>query len=258
MTKDALPFLTALLASQLIAQTANPHPAASPHSVLDAQSGPVLGKPVSGTELRHFTQTLSDGTHVENSDKSRFYRDADGRTRVENSGIAMILDPVAHVTYNIDLVKKTYRRTANNEKAQMLTIAVSGNQTSGSAGSSYTHSTTHSTSSEQSSQPMHTHGQISTSMEELAPQMLNGVNVKGSRVTHVIPAGSFGNDRDVKVVTERWFSHDLKLLIKSSTNDPRTGVTTYEFSDIGQGPSDPSLFQVPAGFLELVDAKKTR
>ncbi len=265
MRKYTLSLLTVLFACHLVAQDANPHamlqvqhPVGGPHPAIEAQSGPVLGKPVAGTEVRRSTQTLSDGTHVDNSDKSRFYRDADGRTRVENTGMAMILDPVAHVTYNIDLVKKTYRRSAHSDRAQTLTISVAGTPSTSMAGSSPARTTSSSHSSEQSSSTEHTDGKMSASKEELAPQMLNGVNVKGSRVTHIIPAGSFGNDRDVRVVTERWFSDDLKLLIKSSTNDPRTGVTTYEFADIVQGPPDPALFQVPAGFLESAESKKTR
>jgi hypothetical protein len=86
--------------------------------------------------------------------------------------------------------------------------------------------------------------------EDLPPQFLNGVYVKGARVTATIPSGAIGNDRDLKVVNERWYSDDLKLLLKSSNSDPRFGVTTYELTDILQAPPDPSLFQIPPGYTE--------
>src|SRR6266436_309289 len=50
----------------------------------DAQSGPVTGKPFSGTESRRSVQTLADGTHVEDSSTSLYYRDSQGRMRSES------------------------------------------------------------------------------------------------------------------------------------------------------------------------------
>jgi len=82
-----------------------------------------------------------------------------------------------------------------------------------------------------------------TEVEDLPPQMINGVLAAGWRRTVIIPAGSFGNDRDVKVVNERWYSEDLKVLPKSRVSDPRTGVSTYQLTNIVQGPPDPALFQ---------------
>jgi hypothetical protein len=84
--------------------------------------------------------------------------------------------------------------------------------------------------------------------EELPAQMLNGVYAHGSRIMTIIPAGAFGNDRPVKVVNERWYSDDLKVLLKSTNNDPRFGISTYELTNIVEGPPDPTLFQVPAYF----------
>jgi hypothetical protein len=48
------------------------------------QSGPVPNKPLSGVETRRMTQVLGDGTHVDRSDTSNFYRDAAGRMRSES------------------------------------------------------------------------------------------------------------------------------------------------------------------------------
>jgi hypothetical protein len=84
--------------------------------------------------------------------------------------------------------------------------------------------------------------------ETLPVQFLNGLLVKGSRVTITIPAGTFGNNRDLKVVNERWYSDDLQALLKSTNSDPRFGITTYELSDLKQAPPDPSLFEVSADF----------
>src|SRR6266852_2890768 len=76
------------------------------------------------------------------------------------------------------------------------------------------------------------HTSVPPVMEDLQPQVVNGIRAKGSRVTMTIPKGAFGNDRDVKVVNERWYSDDLQILLKSSNSDPRFGVTTYELTNI--------------------------
>jgi hypothetical protein len=51
-------------------------------------------------------------------------------------------------------------------------------------------------------------------------------------------------------VTERWYSDDLQMLIKSTNTDPRFGDTTYQLTGISQGEQSPSLFQVPADYTE--------
>ena len=68
-----------------------------------------------------------------------------------------------------------------------------------------------------------------------------------------IPAGTFGNDRDVKVINERWYSDDLQVLVKSSNSDPRFGLTTYELTNIMRTVPDPALFQPPADYTGVPD-----
>ena len=84
--------------------------------------------------------------------------------------------------------------------------------------------------------------------EDLGREVINGIQCNGARMTITIPKGAFGNDRDVKVVNERWYSDDLQVLVKSSNSDPRFGVTTYELANILQAPPDPGLLRVPSDY----------
>ncbi len=80
-----------------------PDPHANIHSTaIDGQSGPVLGKPLSASEVRHTEQILSDGSHTNNSETEHFYRDSMGRMRTETSTGAVIFDPVAGFTYDLN------------------------------------------------------------------------------------------------------------------------------------------------------------
>src|SRR5215472_16070854 len=210
-------------------------------SYIEGQSGPVTGRAFSATEMRHTVQTLADGTRVERSDTSTFERDDYGRMRNANDQTIVIFDPVAGFTYVIDPHAKTYQKHPVPANLQSFSVAVAGNRTSiaSSSGDSRGHRSVRAQAMES---------------VELPPQDINGISAKGSRITLTIAAGSFGNDRDLKVVNERWYSDDLQVLLKSSNSDPRFGVTTYELTSIVQAAPDPALFLVPADY-RLMEAR---
>jgi hypothetical protein len=85
-------------------------------------------------------------------------------------------------------------------------------------------------------------------VEDLGTMTINGALARGTRTTTVVPAGAIGNDREFHSVSERWFSSDLNLLVKSVNTDPRFGTTTYELTNLTLRPPDPSLFRVPADY----------
>jgi hypothetical protein len=197
----------------------------------DGQSGPIAGRPFTGTEIRHTTQILADGTHVDHTDTSMFYRDAQGRMRNESAKRAQIYDPVAGYSYTLELGGKTYEKTARHNAESSYSMAVVGGLIVAGGGDA--------------------RPKADPRKEDMPAQMVNGVLCRGSRITSIIPAGTFGNDRDVKIVNERWYSDDLKALVKSTNSDPRFGVSTYELTNIVQGHPDPSLFLVPLDFSNV-------
>ncbi len=85
-------------------------------------------------------------------------------------------------------------------------------------------------------------------VETLAPQMVEGVWAEGTRITRTIPAGSIGNEKELKVVSETWYSKDLQTVVMSKHSDPRTGESTFRMTNIQRAEPDASLFQVPAGY----------
>lgn len=202
-------------------------------TAMDGQSGPVIGKPLLANEVRRTEQTLSDGSHITHTETEHFYRDGLGRMRTETATGAVIFDPVAGFTYDLTTSRKNFTKSRVGPNS-VVTIAAAAH---------------YSSSSSHSGRATPKRGTDAIT-EDLSPQFLSGVYVKGARVTTTIPAGTFGNDRDLKVINERWYSEDLKLLLKSSNSDPRFGVTTYELTDISQAPPDPALFQVPSGYTE--------
>lgn len=83
-------------------------------------------------------------------------------------------------------------------------------------------------------------------VEILQTKVLNGIYVEGQRVTRIIPAGTAGNGQSIAVTSEKWTSPELKLTIYSVQDDPRTGKTVLELTNIERSKPDPSLFKPPA------------
>ncbi len=84
--------------------------------------------------------------------------------------------------------------------------------------------------------------------EDLGEQVLEGLLVKGTRMTDTIPAGTIGNERAIDIVTERWYSEDIDAMVLQRFSDPRFGETTYRLVNVVLGEPSPDLFQVPQGY----------
>ena len=66
-----------------------------------------------------------------------------------------------------------------------------------------------------------------------------------------IAAGTIGNERPIVVTSDQWTSPELKTLVLSESNDPRTGTSTYKLVNVKRGDPPASLFQVPADYTVI-------
>jgi len=96
-----------------------------------------------------------------------------------------------------------------------------------------------------------------TNTEQLAKQMVEGVECEGTRAVTTMPAGAIGNERPIDTVNESWFSQELKLMIMSKRSDPRFGETTYRLTNISRSEPDASLFQIPSEYTVVDSILKT-
>src|SRR5262249_1300955 len=84
--------------------------------------------------------------------------------------------------------------------------------------------------------------------EQLGKQMIEGVEAEGTRSTVTIAAGEIGNDRPIEIVSERWYSPELQLVVMTRHSDPRLGETTYRLTNISRTEQAKSLFEVPVDY----------
>jgi hypothetical protein len=84
--------------------------------------------------------------------------------------------------------------------------------------------------------------------ESLGTQNVNGINAEGTRYTHTIAAGEIGNDKPISIVSERWYSPDLQIVLMSKRSDPRFGDATYTLTNIERQEPAATLFVVPSDY----------
>jgi len=213
----------------------------------------VTGAPFSASVSTQTTQTLADGNTIEHSTTGTFARDSQGRTRREMTLPAIgpfaasgetpphmveINDAVAGVHYILDPSRKVAHKMERRGRGKHANITTSGpvqipdDQTAGVA---------------IAVQPgPNDKNEVTTT--SLGTQTINGVEAQGTRYTRTIPAGQIGNSKPITIVTERWYSPDLQMVVMSKRTDPMNGDSVTQFTDIQRGEPDPTLFQVPSDY----------
>lgn len=207
----------------------------------------VKGAPFSATANSETTQTLQDGTTIHRTTSSTVYRDSQGRSRrevtlsvfgpLQASGkphtVISIGDPVAGVHYLLDPEQKV---------AHKMTPPEGGKQGALSSGKAQAFK------QEMQQRIAAEEASGTVKKESLGTQTINGVNAEGTRITRTIPAGQIGNDKPIQIVFERWYSPDLQIMVKSTRNDPRFGITTYALANVQRAEPAAALFTVPADY----------
>lgn len=89
----------------------------------------------------------------------------------------------------------------------------------------------------------------------LGAKEFDGVRADGTRTTWTIPAGRIGNEKPIEIVSERWYSPELMLVVATRHVDPRSGETSYRLVNLKRGEPDAALFKLP-GDYELRGLKK--
>jgi hypothetical protein len=215
----------------------------------------VTGAPYTADAVTTVTQVLADGTRIDRRVTARLYRDSSGRVRREQTilGLAAldprresqvlvtISDPVAGVSYTLDPAALTARRTVLSRRTSAGTPppppAPPPPPPPGGRGVS--------PPPPPPAAPPRPHE------EPLGTTEIQGLAATGTRSTLTIPAGQVGNDRPLIVVSERWESADLQLLLRSVHDDPRTGRVEFRLLNLRRGEPSGDLFTVPSGYTVL-------
>jgi hypothetical protein len=213
---------------------------------------PITNAPYSAEEKTESVQTLADGNRIVNTTTSRIYRDSLGRTRREMTlpvpggeaphTLITITDPVAGANYTLDPQMKVAHTmpgfpTMDKIKADIRTTEAQAKlRAEGEA------------KMRNSTAIMRKVPSPNVKHEDLGADVIEGVSVTGTRETSTIDAGAIGNEKPITITSERWYSPDLQLEVKSVRSDPRMGTTTHTLTNLTRSEPDASLFKVPSDY----------
>ncbi len=242
-------------------------------SMIALSTKPVTGAPYSAKVVTETVQPFADGNSITHTSTSTVYRDSQGRMRREQninmvgpsqasgSSIQFITidDPVAGVHYTLNpnkmIATQVYVSATTSTLSMDATpakvvpdgggnvsityfssgdgVAVGGGR-GGSGGAVSIASATISADN--------------VTTESLGADTMQGLSCLGTRVTRTIPAGQIGNAQPILITTDKWYSQDLQIEVKTAHSDPRTGTTTTTLTNLSRNEPSPTLFTVPAGY----------
>jgi hypothetical protein len=229
------------------------------------------GAPYSAEAVTESTQVLADGNRINRRSVTRVYRDSEGRTRreeVNEAGTVVsvsIVDPVAHASYVLQPESRTaYRENAliamppvmrwkieaAKEQADGETLDVIKRRqvSEGAAVRVMPPPPPPPPSPGLEARKLERVSAGTATHEDLGQQNIEGVVATGTRTINTVAAGAIGNLQPLKIVSEQWFSSDLRLLVMTKHSDPRTGETVYRLQSIVRAEPDRSLFTVPSDY----------
>ena len=227
--------------------------------------GPVItGASYSGEQVSESVQILADGTRITRKSpgqNQKMFRDFAGRTRTErpmfpglpatspnpfrDAVIAVIYDPVAGFRYTLDPIN----HVAHRQKVQPFLPPAPRNL----AGAPVPPPRAAPVQAGSATPPPN--GLRRTiSQDSVGTQLINGVQAEGHRTIETIPADAEGNDRPITVVSETWFSPELKLTVLNKRSDPRSGESTVQILNLSRTEPDPFLFTVPPDYSVVDEA----
>jgi Domain of unknown function (DUF4214) len=203
-------------------------------TVFDAFSGgggevtqsAVMGVPVTGEYTT--TKKHPDDKSSTQTASRPFFRDRNGRIRIERGDIVTITDPSAGVRYVLNTKDKTAYRITLNTGARNTASA----------------------------EPLTSNMAALKESRSLGTQRIEDVEAAGKEYTSVIPAGSkLGNSDPVQATYQIWLSKGLQLPLLVKMQDTLNGETSIQFKRLQKAAEpDPQLFAVPEGY-RVIDAK---
>jgi hypothetical protein len=194
---------------------------------------PLPGQPFSGRSTTEWTRSLEDGSVVTTHLFAMVARDGQGRIYREGRHF---------VPVNSDKEPRLYRFKIADPITHTLTLCMvathSCNVTNYFAPTSFT------------PRPVgpFDDGKRTLARESLGNDVMDGINVVGTRETVTINAGVVGNSQALSITREFWYSPELQVNLAITRKDPREGTQVVRVHEVSRSEPDPNLFKVPEGY----------
>jgi hypothetical protein len=205
---------------------------------------PLPGQPFSGRSTTEWTRTLDDGSVVITHLFAMVARDGHGRIYREGRNF---------VPVNSDKEPRRYQFKIMDPITHTLTICVVA--TRSCSVSNYFASTSFAL------RPVgpFDDGKRSLARESIGNDVMDGINVVGTRETVTINAGVIGNSEALSITREFWYAPELQVNLAITRKDPREGTQVVRVHEVSRSEPDPSWFKVPDEYAvhDLRNSPKT-
>ncbi len=242
--KHAVFFILLLLLLTLVVAGQNDRPGS-----IQRQSGITLNS----AEIAGREELTKHAPYLAMATQELVARDGEGRTRheevfdrigsleVDAPKTIFISDPVLKKEYTLNTRDKTVTAQPRIDIGALLnTPRARAERRSASPEKSNSNSAENAQPNRRRPREIHS--------EDLGEKVLEGLNVKGERLTATFPAGAVGNERPLEASLETWYSPDLHVFLYRKRIDPRFGEILYRLTNIKRIEPDPSLFRIPRGY----------
>ena len=248
-------------AGVLLGTDAYGHSAASPivwdvYSVEGLRT--VVGAPFSGVATTQFVSRATDGRRFVHTKSAWYYRDGQGRVRVEldlganhpesagasssfEADSVLVIDPISHHRYMMYPLKRT-----------AFVLSVRGPSTAVPLRPPVA------TPDVDVSFSLPGHGpkppDVASETVALGEKEIEGSKVVGSRRVHVVRVGALGNGSPITVTAEQWFSPEMGVVVmhsEASSTDLRMDEMTSRLHQVSRTEPNPALFTVPPDYRRI-------
>jgi hypothetical protein len=194
---------------------------------------PLPGQPFSGRSTTDWTRTLQDGSAVTTHLFAMVARDSQGRIYREVRDFVPVSSAQEPKLYRIKIADPT---------THTLTVCIvashSCNVTNYFVPIAFTLRPVGPFDS----------GKRTLARESLGNDVMDGINVIGTRETITINTGVIGNSQALSITREFWYSPDLQVNLAITRKDPREGTQVVRVHEVLRSEPDPSWFKVPEGY----------
>jgi hypothetical protein len=224
-------------------------------SLASRDAAPGLGTPVLNAPFS--AETVTTWRPNEPSERAewrvsvRFYRDREGRVRVEQTfvdhaddrspqRIVIASDPNDQMAFVIDSAARTVseydrpvaRNTVGGYGRIVLPLSMTRFVTF------------------ERPQLWRAYENAAGEDEPLGQKTILGIPVTGTSAQITLPIGAFQKSHEIQIVDERWISKELQLLMYSRTEDSEYGTLEHRVTRINRDDPPGELFEIPAGYLQ--------
>lgn len=193
----------------------------------------VKGLPFTATGRIALDRTLADGRTVSNSYDVSCWRDSKGRRRAEYAIKLPNSNRTRRVVTVWDPVNRTILNWTSGDQTDYIVVL--------------SHVPPAAKFQDSIGDPPHNHlpkaKYENVHTDNLPSDMIARLDVEGVRTTWTIP-----DDPNITVTSETWISHELKIIVRQITNDPRSGKAITELTNVDRSNPDPALFKPPHSY----------